>query len=101
MGPSRRGRPAARGDEKRRAINVKNGAGENQYGVPMGEIRKLAAGIKSDHALGMALWATGNIDAQLLGILVIKPKALSRDELDGMVRAGRFGQVADWLGSYV
>ena len=30
-------RLAARGDEKRRAINARNGAGENQYGVPMGE----------------------------------------------------------------
>ena len=94
-------RLAALGDEKRRAINAKNGAPENQFGVPMGEIRKLAAEIKSDHALGLALWGTGNVDAQLLGILLIKPKALSRDELDGMVRAGRFGQVADWLGSYV
>jgi hypothetical protein len=91
----------ALGNEKRRAINAKNGAGEKQYGVPMGEIRKLAAEIKSDHALGLALWGTGNIDAQLLGILLIKPKALSAAELDGMVRAGRFGQVADWLGSYV
>ena len=94
-------RLAALGDEKRRAINAKNGAGENQYGVPMGEIRKLAGEIKSDHALGLALWETGNIDAQLLGILLIKPKALSAAELDAMVRAGRFGQVADWLGSYV
>ena len=34
-------------------------------------------------------------------ILLIKPKALSAAELDGMVRSGRFGQVADWLGSYV
>jgi 3-methyladenine DNA glycosylase AlkD len=90
-----------RGDERRRAINKKNGAGDNQYGVPMGDIRKLAAEIKSDHQLGLALWATGNIDAQLLGILLIKPKALSADEVDAMVRSGSFGQVADWLGSYV
>jgi len=89
------------GNEKRRAHNVKNGAGANQYSVPMGDIRKLAAEIKSDHPLGLALWATGNIDAQLLGILLIKPKALSAAELDGMVRSGSFGQVADWLGAYV
>lgn len=89
------------GDEKRRAHNRKNGAGENQFGVPMGEIRKLAAEIKSDHQLGLALWATGNIDAQLLGILLLKPKTLTAAELDAMVRAGSFGQVADWLGAYV
>jgi hypothetical protein len=68
---------AALGDPKRRAINAKNGAGEKQYGVPMGEIRKLAAAIKSDHVLGLALWGTGNIDAQLLGTLLIKPEALT------------------------
>jgi 3-methyladenine DNA glycosylase AlkD len=91
----------ALGDEKRRAHNRKSGAGDNQFGVQMGNIRKLAAEIKSDHPLGLALWATGNIDAQLLGILLIKPKVLSAAELDGMVRTGAFGQVADWLGSYV
>jgi 3-methyladenine DNA glycosylase AlkD len=91
----------ALGDEKRRAHNRKHGAGEDQFGVPMGNIRKLAAEIKSDHPLGLALWATGNSDAQLLAILLIKPKALPAAELDGMVRAGSFGQVADWLGSYV
>jgi 3-methyladenine DNA glycosylase AlkD len=91
----------ALGDEKRRTFNKKHGAGENQFGVQMGDIRKLAAEIKSDHPLGLALWATGNIDAQLLAILLIKPKALARAELDSMVRSGSFGQVADWLGSYV
>lgn len=91
----------ALGDVKRRAHNRKNGAGDNQFGVPMGDIRKLAAEIKTDHPLGLALWGTGNIDAQLLGILLIKPKTLSAAELDGMVRSGAFGQVADWLGSYV
>src|SRR5688572_9038898 len=67
------------GDEKRRAHNRKNGAGENQFGVQLGDIRKLAAKLKTNHQLALALWATGNIDAQLLAILLIKPNTLSRD----------------------
>lgn len=91
----------ALGDEKRRLYNKKHGAGDNQFGVPMGEIRKLAKEIKTDHELALALWKTGNIDARLLAILLLKPKSLSADELDRMVRQADFAQVADWLNSYV
>lgn len=89
------------GNEKVRAHNKKNGAGDNQFGVRLGDIRNLAAKIKTDHPLAMALWDTGNIDARLLAILLLKPKSLSRDEMDRMVRAADFVQVADWLNSYV
>jgi 3-methyladenine DNA glycosylase AlkD len=49
----------------------------------------------------MALWDTGNIDARLLAVRVLKPKGLSRDDLDRMVREAGFPQLADWLNSYV
>lgn len=91
----------ALGDEKVRARNKKNGAGENQFGVQLGDIRKLAAKIKANHPLAMALWDTGNIDARLLAILLLKPRSLSRDEMDRMVRSADFAQLADWLNSYV
>jgi 3-methyladenine DNA glycosylase AlkD len=90
------------GDEKRRAYNVKNGAGKmKQFGVAMGDLRTLAKKIKTDHALALELWKTGNIDAQLLAILLMKPKSLSAAELDKMVRAARFAWVADWLNAYI
>lgn len=89
------------GNEKVRAHNKKLGAGDNQFGARLGDIRKLAAAIKTDHRLALALWDTGNIDARLLAILLFKPKALSRDEMDRMVRSADFSQLADWLGSYV
>ncbi len=91
----------ALGDEKVRQHNRKNGAGENQFGVRMGDIRKLAKEIKADHALALALWETGNIDARLLAILLLKPKNLSSDELDWMVRSANYSQLADWLNAYV
>jgi len=89
------------GNEARRAHNTKNGAGDNQFGVPLGDIRGLAKKIKTNHELAMALWKTGNIDAQLLAILLIKPKSLSAGEMDRMVRSVTFVHVADWLNSYV
>lgn len=90
------------GDEKRRAYNVKIGAGKaKQFGVATGDVRALAKKIKTDHALALELWKTGNIDAQLLAILLMKPKSLSAAELDKMVRAARFAWVADWLNAYI
>lgn len=91
----------ALGNEKVRARNSKNGVGDNQFGVQLGDIRKLAAKIKTNDALAIALWETGNIDAQLLAILLLNPKNLSGDELDRMVRSVGFAQVADWLNAYV
>lgn len=91
----------ALGNEKMRTQNTRNGAGDNQFGVRLGEIRKLAKKIKTNHELALALWDTGNIDAQLLAILLIKPKDLSADEMDQMVRSVTFFQVADWINSYV
>jgi len=91
----------ALGTDKMRAQNSKNGAGENQFGVRLGDLRVLAKKIKANHELAIALWETGNIDARLLATLLVKPKSLSADEMDRMVRSVTFVQVADWLNSYV
>ena len=91
----------ALGDEKVRKHNRKYGAGDNQFGVKAGDIRKLAQVIKTDHALAIALWDTGNCDAQLLAVLVMDPERVSMDELDSLVRSVSFEHVADWLNSYV
>jgi 3-methyladenine DNA glycosylase AlkD len=89
------------GDEKVRKHNTKWGAGANQFGVKHGDIRGLAKKIKTDHKLALALWETGNVDAQLLAALLIDPKALTAKELDRLVRTISFAHVADWLISYV
>lgn len=67
----------------------------------MGDIRTLAKKIKTDHELALKLWDTGNIEAQHLATLIIKPTSLSADELDAMTRSASCAQVADWLNSYV
>src|SRR5215213_1375064 len=89
------------GHEKVRAQNKKAGAGDNQFGVKRGDVRVLANKLKTNHELAQALWETGNIDAQFLATLLIKPAALSADELERMVRSVTFAWVADWLHSYV
>lgn len=88
-------------NDKVRALNIRNGAGTNQFGVKLGDIRKVAATLKSADGLPNALWATGNLDARLLAVLLIKPAALTRAELDRMVRSVDSAQLADWLQAYV
>ncbi len=89
------------GDERMRAQNTRQGAGENQYGVRLGDIRKVAKEIKADHDLAMALWGSGVLEGQFMTTLLVKPKALSIEEMDQMVRAIDFVRVADWFVAYV
>jgi 3-methyladenine DNA glycosylase AlkD len=91
----------ALGNEKVRAMHVKNGAVQELFGVKMGDIRNVAKKIKTDHKLALELWKTENIDAQLLALLVIDPKQLTLKELDEMAGLIRFGWVSDWFASYV
>src|SRR3954447_4965032 len=89
------------GDDARRAHNTKAGAPDNQFGVKLGDIRAMAKKIKTNHELALKLWDTGNVDAQLLATLIIKPESLSAAELDKLTRSVTCAQVADWLNAYV
>ena len=91
----------ALGTAKVRAQNAKSGAGDNQFGVSLGDIRVLAKKIRTDHPLALSLWETGNVEAQFLAALVIEPKKLSAKEMDRLVRSIAYVRVADWLISYV
>lgn len=95
------GQLEALGTQQVRAQNARAGAGENQFGVRLGEIRKIAKRIRTDHELALELWDTGNVDAQFLAMLVIEPKRLSVEDADRMVRGTSFSRVADWFSSYV
>jgi 3-methyladenine DNA glycosylase AlkD len=91
----------ALGNEVMRKQNAKWGAGDNQFGVKHGDIRVLAKKLKSNPELAMPLWKTGNVDAQYLAILLMKPKDLSAKEVDRLVRSVSFAWVAEWLIPYV
>ncbi len=92
----------ALGHEKVRAQNRKRGAGDApQYGVLLGEIRKVAKRIRTNHELALELWETGNIDARYLAILVMVPRRLTNEELDSVVRNTTFTGTADWLDSNI
>ncbi|NUT21808.1 MAG: DNA alkylation repair protein [Hamadaea sp.] len=89
---------AALEDPKARAVNVKHG---DDHGVNLSRLRALAKDLKTQQALALELWATGDTAARLLALLVCRPKAYNRDELDAMLREARTPKVHDWLVNYV
>ncbi|MEE4176997.1 MAG: DNA alkylation repair protein [Bacteroides sp.] len=91
----------AQSNEKVMAHNRKYGAGDNQFGVKMGDIRALAKKIKKNHPLALELWETTIIDARLLACLIVDNRALTADDLDELVRSIDFVHLADWFNAYV
>lgn len=89
---------AALEDPKARAVNEKHG---DDHGVNLGKLRAVAKRLKTQQELSVELWQTGDTAARLLALLICRPKAFSRDELDVMLREARRPKVHDWLVNYV
>ncbi len=89
---------AALEDPRARAVNEKRG---DDHGVNLGALRAVAKRLKTQHDLARGLWETDDTAARLLALLICRPKAFGRDELDVMVREARSPKVHDWLVNYV
>lgn len=85
-------------DPRAREVNEKHG---DDHGVNLSKLRALAKRLKTQQELGRQLWETDDTAARLLAILICRPKAFERDELDLMLRAARTPKVHDWLVNYV
>ena len=89
---------AALEDPKARAVNEKHG---DDHGVNLGKLRAIAKRLKTQQELARRLWETEDSAARLLAMLICRPKAFERDELDLMLREARTPKVHDWLVNYV
>jgi 3-methyladenine DNA glycosylase AlkD len=89
---------AALEDPRAREVNEKHG---DDHGVNLGKLRALAKRLKTQQELARQLWETDDTPARLLAILICRPKAFERDELDVMLRGARTPKVHDWLVNYV
>lgn len=89
---------AALEDPRAREVNQRHG---DDHGVNLSKLRAIAKRLKTQHHLARELWATGDTAGRLLALLVCRPKAFGRDELDAMLRESRAPKVQDWLVNYV
>lgn len=81
-------------DPKIRAVNERQG---DDHAVNLTKLRALAKRLKTQQDLARELWATGDSAARLLALLICRPKAYDRAELDTMLREARTPKVHDWL----
>lgn len=89
-------------NEKMVAHNLKTGVEKDkQFGVKMGDLRAISKEYKPDNGFALELWNTGILEARLLGILWMKPKEFTPEQLVKLVEGIEFVQVADWFASYV
>ena len=71
----------AKGSDTIKRILMKHGAKEPFFGVRIGDMKPIAKQSKGDQALALALYATGNGDAQYLAGMVADGAKMSRREL--------------------
>ncbi|MBZ3901205.1 MULTISPECIES: DNA alkylation repair protein [Streptomyces] len=89
---------AALEDPRAREVNERHG---DDHGVNLGRLRAIAKRLRTQQELALGLWATDDSAARLLALLICRPKAFGRTELDGMLRGARTPKVHDWLVNYV
>lgn len=69
----------------------------------LGDLRKIAAQIKTDHDLALELWSTGMFMHRLLSILIMDKKMLSQSAIDSLDKDMQLhpyddrNQLMDWL----
>ncbi|MEU3624549.1 DNA alkylation repair protein [Amycolatopsis coloradensis] len=89
---------AALEDPRAREVNEKHG---DDHGVNLGKLRAIAKRLKTQQDLAVELWETDDTAAKLVALVICRPKAFERDDLDRMVREARTPKVHDWLVNYV
>ncbi|KQO03256.1 DNA alkylation repair protein [Arthrobacter sp. Leaf234] len=89
---------AALEDPRMRAVNERHG---DDHGVNLGALRALARRLKTQQDLAPSLWAADDTAAQLLALLICRPRDFGAEDLDAMLREARSPKVHDWLVNYV
>ena len=79
------------------AIYRRHGSGDNVFGVLTSDIAKLQKRIKTDHALAIELWKTGNAEARILALQIADPGKLSYSEADTFAGEAE----SDFVGCYL
>jgi 3-methyladenine DNA glycosylase AlkD len=85
------------GSAQTRKTYTRHGATEPMFGVSFATLKALTKRIDVDHELALALWDTGNFDAQNLAVKIVDPARMSPDDLDRWIRTSSWALMC---GSY-
>jgi 3-methyladenine DNA glycosylase AlkD len=73
------------GSAQTRKTYLRHGATEPLFGVSFATLQVMRKRIGVDHDLGLALWATGNLDARNLAVKIVDPARITSSDLDRWV----------------
>lgn len=74
------------GTAQNRKIYQRHGSGPNVFGVSFAHLGKLQKKIKTDHALALDLWRSGNADARNLAMMIGDPAQMTARDLEAWGR---------------
>ena len=91
------------GSEQTKKTLLKHGAKEPFFGVKVADLKKLQKKIRTDHALALELYDTGNSDAMYLAGMIADPAAMTKADLHRWVKAAYWsmlsGYTVPWVAS--
>ena len=89
------------GTEQTRKTWLRHGAKEPIFGVKIGDLKTLHRKIKTDHALALELYDTGNSDAMYLAGYVADPAKMTKAQLQKWVRGAYWQMLSCYTVAWV
>jgi len=91
----------AKGTEQTRKTFRRHGAGDDLYGVRVGDMKVIAKTIKGEQELACELYDTGNYDAMYLAGLVADGRKMTKRQLDAWARKADWQMIAEYTVPWV
>jgi len=91
----------AKGDAQTKKTLIRHGAKEPCFGVKVQELKKILKKTKKNHALSLALYATGNSDAMYLAGLMADENQISKAELQEWVKQAYWHYISEYTVPWV
>jgi 3-methyladenine DNA glycosylase AlkD len=89
------------GSEQTRKVLVKHGAPANQYGVKVGDMKKIVKRIKKNHELAIGLYDSGISDAMYLAGLIGDETKMTKADLNKWAKNSSWYMISEYAVPFV
>jgi 3-methyladenine DNA glycosylase AlkD len=89
------------GSEQTRKTYGRHGVTGPMFGVNFGDLKPFAKKLKTNHALALELWASGNHDARILALMIADPEQATTELLETWADALNVYVLTDALSVYI
>ncbi len=89
------------GTEQTKKTFLRHGAKEPFFGVKVGDMKPIQKKIKKDYSLSLALFATGNGDAQYLAGLIADETKMSKKDLETWAKNAGWQMISEYTVAWI